>query len=173
MDKGQVATWNPETGNLIRCLIQCQCILFNINSSKTRHSRLSQASERCSCKTPNIPRSFTNNFFRFTSKLYNKSIVTRYSYRLQASEWCFRKTPNVESWLNNDIILYHLQLKIPFLYCITQYTKITAKVAFLIIFILKTMATILKNGPKNWYIDFRTEVFFWKLILHVKIDNLS
>ena len=146
LDKGQVATWNPETGDLIRCLIQCQCILFNINSNKTRHSRLSQASERCFRKTPNIPRSCTNVFFNgFTSKLHNKSIVTRYSYRLQASEWCFHKTPNVESWLKNDIILYHLQLKIPFNYCISQHTKIIAKVAFLIIFILKTMATILEK----------------------------
>ena len=64
---------------------------------------------------------------RFTYKLDDKSFFKGHSCLLRASEWCFRKTPNVQSWLKNDMILgatrpksYHLQLKFPFCYRISQ-----------------------------------------------------
>ena len=64
---------------------------------------------------------------RSMCKLDDGSFFNRLSYLLRGSEWCFRKTPIVQSWLKNDMILgatrpksYHLQLKFPFQYCISQ-----------------------------------------------------
>ena len=83
-----------------------------------------QMSKKCKCWLQNTKDFFSN---RSMCKLDDGYFFNRLSYLLRASEWCFRKTPIVQSWLKNDMILgatrpksYHLQLKFPFQYCISQ-----------------------------------------------------
>ena len=102
-----------------------------------------------------------NLFVNYIIKLFSPGIVI--FCKLQSDAFVGLQMSKV-AWKFDIILgatcpkLYHLHLKINFHYCISQYTKIISKEAYLITFILKTMATILKIGSNNWFIDFRTEV---------------
>ena len=108
-----------------------------------------QMSKKCKCWLQNTKDFFSN---RSMCKLDDGSFFNRLSYLLRASEWCFSKTPNVQSWLKNDMILgatrpksYHLQLKFPFCYRISQC-----------------------KCPKNANVGSKIQSFFFQIVLLAK-----